>query len=100
MQRCISEYEGKRIAIDASGWVHKAVYAVAEDYVDANLQDHQFYVDYILNKARALMSLKIIPVFVFDGPRNSLKVRVPFLAFSVTDDDLFEISSCCPFLYQ
>ena len=31
----IGSYKGTRVAIDASGWLHKGLYSIAEDYVDS-----------------------------------------------------------------
>lgn len=62
------------IAIDASGWLHKALYAVVEDYIDSGLQDSQLYVDFILMRINELKSFGINPVMVFDGKRSYLKV--------------------------
>ena len=31
----ISGFKGTRVAIDASGWLHKGLYAAAEDFVDS-----------------------------------------------------------------
>ena len=35
----ISCYKGTRVAIDASGWLHKGLYAAAEDFVDSGESD-------------------------------------------------------------
>ena len=31
----VGYFKGTRVAIDASGWLHKGLYAAAEDYVDS-----------------------------------------------------------------
>lgn len=31
----IGSFNGTRVAIDASGWLHKGLYTAAEDYVDS-----------------------------------------------------------------
>ena len=36
--------------------------------------DAQFYVDFVLSRARGLREQGVEPVFVFDGKRNNLKV--------------------------
>mmetsp|Transcript_2124 Transcript_2124/g.5051 ORF Transcript_2124/g.5051 Transcript_2124/m.5051 type:complete len:326 (+) Transcript_2124:164-1141(+) len=71
----ISNFAGMRVAIDASGWMHKAVYATAEDWVDSNFADNQLYVDRLLNQVKSLQQCKVIPVMVFDGKRNTLKAE-------------------------
>ena len=122
----ISGFKGTRVAIDASGWLHKGLYAAAEDFVDSGktcwrsclhlwchfsshtalwtnhsiylffepplyksdckntiapppgFNDSQFYVDFILSRARSLREAGVEPVLVFDGKRNNLKVLQDF----------------------
>jgi 5'-3' exonuclease len=74
VQKNISDFSGKRLAIDASGWLHKAVYTIAEDWVDSNCTDSQLYVDVIITRLKQLQSHNIVPIMVFDGKRNALKV--------------------------
>ena len=69
----ISEFAGQRIAIDASGWLHKGLYGAAEDYVDSNFFDNQLYVDFILSRVRHFLMMGVEPVVVFDGRRSILK---------------------------
>jgi 5'-3' exonuclease len=45
-----------------------------QDYVDSGFEDAQFYVDYILFRARSLRDMGVEPILVFDGKRNNLKV--------------------------
>jgi 5'-3' exonuclease len=73
-QKNISDFAGKRLAIDASGWLHRALFAVAEDWVDSNCKDNQLYVDHVVSHAKFLLSRNVTPVLVFDGRRNILKV--------------------------
>ena len=49
--KLITDFKGKRIAIDSSGWLHKGLYAAAEDIVDSG-EDSELYVDFILARAR------------------------------------------------
>jgi XPG N-terminal domain len=51
IQKLITEFKGKRIAIDASGWLHKGLFAAAEDIVDTGV-DSELYVDFMLARAR------------------------------------------------
>ena len=69
----IREFKGKRVAIDASGWMHKGLYGVAEDFVDSKFVDSQLYVDFILSRIRHFHTLDVEPVLVFDGKRNIMK---------------------------
>lgn len=55
------------------GWVYKAIYAIAEDYVNSEFVDNQLYVDFILNKVLTFKDNKISLVLVFDGKSNSMK---------------------------
>jgi hypothetical protein len=43
----ITEYKGQKIAVDASGWLHKALFACSEDMIDNNGVDSQLYVDFV-----------------------------------------------------
>ncbi len=69
----ITDFSGGRVAIDASGWLHKGLYGAAEDLVDNNFEDTQLYVDFILSRVRTLMLNNVEPVVVFDGKRSTLK---------------------------
>ena len=73
-QKNIGDFSGKRLAIDASGWLHKAVFATAEDWVDSNCTDSQLYVDFVLTRVRNVQACGVTPIMVFDGKRNNLKV--------------------------
>lgn len=70
----MKDFRGMRVAVDASSWLHKALYVVCEDIVDSGFQDAQLYVDYILIRLNELKSCGIDPVLVFDGKRSHLKV--------------------------
>lgn len=37
----VGYFKGTRVAIDASGWLHKGLYAAAEDYVDSGRSSAQ-----------------------------------------------------------
>ena len=69
----ITAFSGQRVAIDASGWLHKGLYGAAEDYVDSNFDDAQLYVDFILSRVRTMLLNNVEPVVVFDGKRSNLK---------------------------
>jgi hypothetical protein len=49
--KLITDFRGQRIAIDASGWLHKGLYAAAEDIVDTGI-DSELYFDFLLARAR------------------------------------------------
>ena len=57
-----------------TGWLHKGLYAAAEDFVDSGL-DSELYVDFILARARNFLLNNVEPVFVFDGKKNILKTE-------------------------
>eukprot|EP01032_Pedospumella_encystans_P001350 gene1350-1562_t len=73
VQKNIGDFAGKRLAVDASGWLHKAVFATAEDWVDSNCTDSQLYVDFVLTRVKNVQQCRVTPVMVFDGKRNNLK---------------------------
>lgn len=80
LQKCtnvspLGQFKGKRIAIDASGWLHKGIFTAAEDFVDSNFEDYQLYVDWIINRLRNMRDFGIEPVLVFDGKRSVLKAE-------------------------
>lgn len=55
----ISEYAGRRVAIDISTYIYKALY-------NSDNEDYPHLV-YLFNQATMLMSVGVIPVYVFDG---------------------------------
>ena len=69
----LQQLKGQRVAIDASGWLHKAIYAAAEDFIDTQFNDSQLYVDYILHRCKSMRDMGVEPVMVFDGKRHLLK---------------------------
>lgn len=99
--KLITDFKGQRIAIDSSGWLHKGLFAAAEDIVDTGI-DSELYFDFLLARARNFIlngiqtmnyctshtphveltetlprySIGVEPVFVFDGKRNNLKVTI------------------------
>lgn len=75
----LRDFANKRVAIDASGWLHKALYTVTEDLIDSNFVDNKLYVDQIIAKIRNIESCGLKVVMVFDGKRNNLKVSIPLL---------------------
>lgn len=84
----IKSFSGCRLAVDASGWLHKAVFASAEDFImHAILQptsqifdgsNSELFVDIMINKVCKLRGQGIEPIFIFDGRRNALKVNSTF----------------------
>jgi 5'-3' exonuclease len=65
---------GKRVAIDASSWLHKAIFATAAEYLDLNFEEHMLYVDFIVTRTRNFRLCGVEPVLVFDGKRHHMKV--------------------------
>lgn len=74
-QKLITDFKGKRIAIDASGWLHKGLYAAAEDFVDTGI-DSDLYVDFMLARARNFILNGVEPVFVFDGANHYISINI------------------------
>jgi hypothetical protein len=65
---------GKRVAIDASSWLHKAIFATAAECLDLNFEEHLLYVDFIVTRTRNFRLCGVEPVLVFDGKRHHMKV--------------------------
>lgn len=70
---------GKRVAIDASSWLHKAIFATAEESLDLNFEEHMLYVDFIVTRTRNFRLCGVEPILVFDGKRHRLKVLISLL---------------------
>eukprot|EP00762_Andalucia_godoyi_P004994 ANDGO_01484.mRNA.1 Exonuclease 1 len=63
----ISEFKGKRIAIDGYSWLHKGSYGCALELCK-NIPTNQF-VNYFVSRLKLLHDFGITPVVVFDGDR-------------------------------
>ncbi|KAF9010214.1 PIN domain-like protein [Cyathus striatus] len=61
----LSDFKGKKVAVDAYVWLHKGVYACATELATgkATLK----YVDYAMHRVRLLRHYGIEPYVVFDG---------------------------------
>eukprot|EP01035_Chromulina_nebulosa_P025593 gene25593-33415_t len=75
VERNINEFKGMSIAVDASGWLHRGLYAAVEDIIDSNMKDSQLYVDFIIMRVTELKAYGVDPVLVFDGKRNYMKAE-------------------------
>jgi 5'-3' exonuclease len=70
----VTSFRGKKLAIDASGWLHKSLWVTVEDQVDSNFaHDEQLYVDFFVTRVTNLRRSGTEPVFVFDGKRHAMK---------------------------
>ena len=70
----MTSFRGKKLAIDASGWLHKSLWVTVEDLVDSNFaHDEQLYVDFFITRVTNLRRSGTEPVFVFDGKRHAMK---------------------------
>ena len=67
----ITEYRGKRVAVDSYVWLHKAVLTCAADLC-LNVPTSK-YVDYFVARVQDLIQAGVIPVLVFDGDRLPAK---------------------------
>ncbi|KAL1407420.1 hypothetical protein Q8F55_006853 [Vanrija albida] len=63
--RNISDFKGKRLAIDAYVWLHKGAFGCAEDLVKGKKTTK--FVDYAMYRVRMLRYHGITPFVVFDG---------------------------------
>ncbi|WRT66840.1 uncharacterized protein IL334_003803 [Kwoniella shivajii] len=61
----ISEFKGKRLAVDAYVWLHKGAFGCAEDLVKGKKTTK--FVDYAMHRVRLLRYHGITPFIVFDG---------------------------------
>ncbi|KAK1924562.1 PIN domain-like protein [Papiliotrema laurentii] len=61
----ISEYKGKRLAIDGYVWLHKGAFGCAEQIVKGERTTR--FVDYAMHRIRLLRHYGITPFMVFDG---------------------------------
>jgi len=67
----ITEYRGKRVAVDSYVWLHKAVLMCAADLC-MNVPTSK-YVNYFVARVQDLIQAGVIPVLVFDGDRLPAK---------------------------
>lgn len=75
----LTEFRGKKLAVDASAWLHRGIFSSAADIFRGNLWWNERgvdppYVDFCLKMATdGLLSKGISPVFVFDGAPSPMK---------------------------
>ena len=55
-------------------WLHKAIFATAEESMDLDFGEHLLYVDFLITRTRNFRLCGVEPVLVFDGKRSNLKV--------------------------
>jgi len=73
--KLITDFRGQRIAIDSSGWLHKGLFAAAEDIVDTGV-DSELYFDFLLARARNfILNGKTYPVYVRCSARTHAHSR-------------------------
>jgi hypothetical protein len=58
-----------------TAWLHKAIFATAEESMDLDFGEHLLYVDFLITRTRNFRLCGVEPVLVFDGKRSILKVR-------------------------
>ncbi|KAF3203565.1 Rad2 nuclease [Orbilia oligospora] len=61
----IKKWKGKRVAVDAYGWLHRGVISCAVDL--ALDKPTKRYVDYAMHRVRMLQHYGVTPYLVFDG---------------------------------
>ncbi|KAK8870054.1 hypothetical protein IAR55_000624 [Kwoniella newhampshirensis] len=61
----VSEFKGKRLAVDAYVWLHKGAFGCAEELVKGKKTTK--FVDYAMHRVRLLRYNGITPFIVFDG---------------------------------
>lgn len=62
---------------DSVAWLHKAIFATAEESMDLGFEEHLLYVDFLITRTRNFRLCGVEPVMVFDGKRSCLKVSLP-----------------------
>jgi exonuclease-1 len=70
----ISQYRGKRVAVDVAGWLYRGAYSCATELFEGQKTDG--YMRYPYKMLALLWSHGITPVVVFDGPAPPAKDRV------------------------
>jgi exonuclease-1 len=79
----IRDFAGQAVAVDASSWLHKSVYSIADHYVEC-VENHKTVdrkcieaaSNYIIKRCQELSCAGIVRVFlVMDGQRCPLKAR-------------------------
>ena len=68
----ISDYRGKRVAVDSYVWLHRAVLTCAAD-ICMNVPTTK-YVKYFMNRVQELLAAGIVPILVFDGGKLPAKL--------------------------
>ena len=67
----VSEYQGQRVAVDASGWLHRSTYSCALDLVLG--RDTSAYLSVLRGLLAVLLDHAVVPVVVFDGAQLPAK---------------------------
>lgn len=73
----LSEFAGKRVAVDLSGWIHAALHSSQSDAAIALTSEPKYPTsevnDAIMEKHLLLTTNNIIPIYVLDGAPNVMK---------------------------
>eukprot|EP00798_Chlamydomonas_sp_ICE-L_P004961 gene4961-34741_t len=69
----VSSYRGKKVAVDAYSWLHKAAYCCSQDLYEGVYTEK--FVWYCINKIEMLRSHGVEPVIVFDGGPLPMKAE-------------------------
>ena len=72
--RHVRKYAGKRVAIDAYCWLHKAAYTCAQDL--AKGQGMEKLLQYCISRIEMLQRNQVIPIIIFDGGKLKMKKGV------------------------
>lgn len=80
IEKHISSYANKRVAIDMYVWIHKSFYCFARlkftgsfEEDKAKIDQDQSYLYYIKSKLNMLIENSIIPIAIFDSERPKIK---------------------------
>ncbi|BDA46978.1 probable exonuclease 1 at N-terminal half [Coccomyxa sp. Obi] len=67
----VRRYSGRKVAVDAYGWLHKAAYCCAYELCEGIYTDR--FVGYCMSRIHILQHAGVIPIIVFDGGKLPMK---------------------------
>ena len=70
----LRKFEGKRVAVDGHGWLHKGAYSCAKDLCLKRPTDK--FVTFFLDRLKVLTDNGLVPIIVFDGAKLPMKKEV------------------------
>ena len=71
IDRHLSYYRNKKMAVDGYCWLHKSVYLMSNEII-TNPQSKKYLI-YLEKRLEQLLSYNIVPVIIFDGDKLPMK---------------------------